>query len=112
MRRVLGLGVVVVVAAAWLTAGCASMQTTEWTGHKIAEVIKEFGPATRSVPASGGQTMYMWVREHSFPQSSWAGGPGQPSVATTTRKQITTWTFMVNADGTIVSWNRDDGGVS
>jgi len=109
MERIFGVGLAVVVAAACLVAGCASMKTTEWTGHKIDEVIKEFGPATRTVPAADGQTMYMWVREHSFPQSSWSSGPGQPTVATSSRKQITTWSFLVNQERTVVSWHRDDG---
>jgi hypothetical protein len=108
MGRISGVGLAVVVAAACLVAGCASMKTTEWTGHKIDEVIKEFGPPTRTVPTADGQTMYVWEREHSFPQSSWGGGG---TVATTSRKQLTTWSFLVNQERTIVSWHRDEGGM-
>jgi hypothetical protein len=111
MGRISGMGLAVAVAAACLVAGCASMQTTEWTGHKIDEVIKEFGPPTRTVPAAEGQTMYVWEREHSFPQSSWVSGPGGSAVATTSRKQLTTWSFLINQERTIVSWHRDEGGM-
>jgi hypothetical protein len=111
MGRISGVGVALVVAAVCLVAGCASMQTTEWTGHKIDEVIKEFGPPTHTVPASNGQTMYVWVREHSIPQSSWASGPGGSTVATTTRKQMKTWSFLVNQERTVVSWNLEEGGM-
>ncbi len=88
------------------------MQTTEWTGHKIDEVIKAFGPPSRTVPGEGGQTMYQWVREHRIPQSSWAGDPTHPTVVTTSQTQTTTWTFWVNQEGNVVSWNRQDGPLS
>jgi len=109
MGRVSAVGVALVVAAVCLVAGCATMQTTEWTGHRINEVIKEFGPATRTVPAADGQTMYVWVREHSIPRSSWGAGG---TVSTTSTTQITTWSFLVNKDGTVVSWNKDVGAMS
>ncbi len=111
MRRVLGVGLaaVLAVAAIGLTASCASTQAKEWTGKTIAEVIHEFGAPTRTVPAGDGSTMYMWVLEHSYPQGSW--GPGG-SVATTSRRQRTTWTFWVNQAGTVVSWNRQDDSLS
>jgi hypothetical protein len=78
-----------------LVCGCASMQATEWKGHKIDDVVKEFGPPTQTVPAADGETMYLWAFEHSFSQAS--------------PNQTTTWCFLVNQEGTVVSWHRDDG---
>jgi|MudIll2142460700_1097286.scaffolds.fasta_scaffold164748_3 hypothetical protein len=109
MGRISGVGLAVVVAAVCLTSGCASLQTTEWTGHKIDEAIKKFGSPDRTVPAANGQTMYVFVREYSIPRSSWWGERGQPTVQTMSQKQITTWSFLVNQERTVVSWNRDEG---
>jgi hypothetical protein len=109
MGGISGTGLAVVAAAACLACGCASTKTTEWTGHQIGEVIKEFGSPTRTVPADAGRTIYVWVREHSIPQSTWGGAPGQPSVPNKSQTQVTTWTFTVSPDGTVVSWSKDEG---
>ncbi len=90
-----------------LATGCASMQTTEWTGHRIDEVIKEFGTPDRTMPSADAKTMYVWNKASEFTTGSWSG----TSVAPTTQKRMTTWTFLVNQEGVIVSWNRQEGQV-
>jgi hypothetical protein len=75
-----------------LLCACASMRATEWKGHTVDEVIKEFGPPTQTVPAADCESMYLWVFEH--------GDPGN---------QTTTWCFLVNQERTVVSWHRDAG---
>ncbi len=82
-----------------LVCGCATMQNTEWKGHRIDDVVKEFGPPNQTVPAADGETMYLWVFEHGSP----------PGGAQSSGNQTTTWCFLVNQEGTVVSWHRDDG---
>lgn len=104
MGRISGVGLAVVVAAVCLTSGCASLQTTEWTGHKIDEAIKKFGSPDRTVPAANGQTMYVWNKVSEYTAGSWSSAPP-------TQRWMTTWTLFVSPDGTIVTWNRQESQV-
>lgn len=107
-RRHLVVLAIVVVTAVLLAAGCASTGFTEWTGHHIDEVIKKFGPPTRTVPTSDGGKMYVWEFQRSAPSSSWGSGAGGPAVVTTANNYVSTKTFWVKPDGTIASWNFSD----
>lgn len=95
------------LAAVVLVAGCASLQTTEWTGHKIDDAIKQFGTPDRTVPAANGQTMYVWNKVSEYTTGSWSG----TNAAQTTQRRMTTWTLFVSADGTIATWNRQESQV-
>jgi hypothetical protein len=108
-RSLVGLAIVVAVPVL-LAVGCASTKVTDWTGHHIEEVIKEFGPPARTVATSDGGKMYVWEFHRSAPQPSWGGGPGGPSVSTASNNYISTKTFWVRADGIILSWNANDLG--
>ncbi len=96
------------LVAVVLLAGCASMQTTEWKGQKIDEVIKEFGPPARTLTSADGKTMYEWTLRS--PASAfwgefandWGANPPGPN----NRNAPVTWRFVVNSDGIITSWNR------
>jgi hypothetical protein len=107
MGRISGTGLAAVATAACLASGCVSMMTTEWTGHKIDEAIKEFGRPDRTVPSADGKTMYVCNKTSEFTTGSWSG----TTVAPTTQRRMTTRTFFVNPDGTIVTWNRQESQV-
>ena len=95
------------LAAVVLVAGCASMQTTEWTGKKVDEAIKQFGTPDRTVPAANAQTMYVWNKVSEYTTGSWSG----TNAVQTTQRRMTTWTMFVNQDGVIVTWNRQESQV-
>jgi hypothetical protein len=106
MRRILGVGAAVVVAAACLTAGCASMKTTEWTGHKIDEVIKELGPPSHITTGEDGRKIYEWTLHRTVPEPSESvDAKGNLRNSTAWRDSLHTWSFVVREDGTIVAWN-------
>jgi hypothetical protein len=94
--------------AALLVVGCASARFTDWTGHRIDEVIKKFGPPTRTVPTSDGGRMCVWEFQRSAPASSWGAGAGGPAVVTSANNYVSTKTFWVKPDGTVASWNSSD----
>jgi hypothetical protein len=103
--RLVGLATLVAVAAL-LAVGCASTAPTDWTGHHIDEAIKKFGPPTRVLPTSDGGKMYQWIFHRSSPQPSWGG----TSVTTTSNNYTSTKTFLVRADGIILSFSANDLG--
>jgi hypothetical protein len=106
-RHLVALGIVVAVAA--LTAmGCASAKFTEWTGHHIDEVIKEFGSPTRVVPAADGGSMYVWEYQRSVADSRVEGTAQRPRVVNYLRRYTATKTFFVRPDGIVSSWNFQD----
>ena len=109
MRRRLAAVFTLVLAAAVATVmGCASTRMTDWTGHHIDEVIKEFGSPTRVVPTADGGKMYVWERERSIAEPTWSDGPGAPTVSSNVRRYTATKTFFVRPDGIVASWNFQD----
>ena len=89
---------------------CASVQrNVDWTGHKIDEVIKENGAPASVQDSTDGAKLYVWEFRHSYPFSRWStGADGQQHVETTTVNKTTRKTFLVRADGTIVSFTVTD----
>jgi hypothetical protein len=109
MRRRLAPVLTLVVAVAVLTSvGCASAKATDWTGHHIDEVIKEFGSPTRVVSTPDGGKMYVWELQRSVSEPSWGSGPGAPTVSSNVRRYTATKTFWVRPDGIVASWNLHD----
>jgi hypothetical protein len=96
---------VLVLAAAVITAGCASTSVTDWTGHHIDEVIKKFGTPARVTPTGDGGKMYVWEYQRTFADPTWgAGGTVSPNE----RRCTATRTFMVRPDGIVATWNVQD----
>ena len=110
MRRLVNrsktlLWATVLVAVVLLATGCASMQTTDWNGHHIDEVIKKFGTPTRVLPAADGGKMYVWETERSVANPAWSGGG---SVSAQEQRWKTVRTFWVRPDGIISTFNIQD----
>jgi hypothetical protein len=63
MARTASVPVVMMLAVVAAASGCASMQTTEWTGHRIDEVIAKLGPPDVFVhSAEGGKWTAFTIR--------------------------------------------------
>jgi hypothetical protein len=107
-RRLTALFPLVLALTVVTVVGCASAKFTDWTGHHIDEVIKEFGPATRVVPAADGGKMYVWEYERTTADSRVEGTAQQPRVVNYLRRYTATKTFLVRPDGIIASWNFQD----
>jgi hypothetical protein len=106
MCRTSGAAFAVAVAAAVLLApSCASTKLTDWTGHRIDEVIQEFGPPKTVTPMSNGAKMYVWEYQRTFANPSW--GP-TGSTMQNERRCTATRTFLVRPDGIVASWNMQD----
>lgn len=90
------------VGAAFLAPGCATVKTTEWTGHTIDAVIAKLGPpdCTGPVPGSTSMTRYLWLRLHWVPVGTpdSAGGTLERSV------DVEVWVFIVSPEGFILDW--------
>ena len=99
VQRVMG---VVVLVLGLMAAGCASTKTTQWTGHRIDEVIAKLGPpdCTGPVPPGAVMTRYVWVRRIDAPPDA---NPLLLSRAPD-KSKIETWIFLVSPDGVIVDW--------
>ena len=107
-----GIGTAVAfLLAAGLTAGCATTSPSDWTGHRIDEVIKEFGKPTGSYLTGEGRTMYVWTRRFAVVEKDVMDLPGSgghfqvPGVG----EHSLTWRFLVNPDGTVAGWSRQGG---
>lgn len=96
---------VLVLAAAIVTAGCASTGVTDWTGHHIDEVIKKFGTPTRVTATPDGGKMYVWETERSVANPVWGAGG---TVSAQEQRWTTVRTFSVRPDGIISSFNIKD----
>ncbi len=99
------LGAVAVAVLTVLASGCASMKFTDWTGHRIDEVITQFGAPTRITPTSDGGKFYVFEYVHSISEPSW--GPSG-AVVTTERRCTASRSFMVRSDGIVASWNQTE----
>ena len=102
MGRVSGVVLAAVVAVVCLASGCATMKTTEWTDHRIDEVIAKLGPpdCTGPVPGSTLMTRYLWLRLH------WV--PSGPPESLEHSVDLEVWVFLVSPEGFILDWAYKD----
>ena len=92
-----------VAMAALVTTNCASMRSTDWTNHKISEVIRKLGrPAEiRRYPHS---TVYVWNETKTTLYSTF-GGSSDPHGGFDTDPYCVSWRFSVDQDGTITNFS-------
>ena len=105
------VAVVATVAVIALVAGsCASMtKKEEWTGRKIDEAIAKLGTPSTVTPGENGQKTYVWMLHRSMPvQNVSYDSQGNPVYHTVYRDSVHTWTFGVDASGTITTWDHND----
>ena len=99
----------VFIAIALLAGGaCSSMgRSKNWQGRKLSEAIAEFGTPSQILPAENGQKYYVWRIHHQgiIPRTE-LNSAGQPVERDMRYDSIVTWTFLVDKDGTILSFAR------
>ncbi len=97
-------------AVAVLAVSCASMtQKEEWTGRKIDEAVAKLGTPSHVTPGENGEKTYVWMIHRSVPDQRTEFDPnGVPRTYTGSHDSVHIWTFVVNADGIITSWNHEE----
>lgn len=90
-----------------LAGACASMTAKEqWVGRPIAAAIDKLGTPSNVIPGDDGSKTYVWLLHRSVPtQTVSFDAQGNPVYGTAYRDSVRTWTFAVDASGTIVTWN-------
>ncbi len=87
-----------------LGAACATMQSTNWTGHRISEVVKKLGQPTE-ITRSGDAAVYVWKEPRTSVQST--TGFDQPHNGVDTSAYVQVWRFSVDANGRITRYSME-----
>ena len=110
-----GLKTIVLVATtvaivALALGSCASMtKKEEWTGRKIDEAIAKLGTPSTVTPGESGEKTYVWRLHRSVPvQTVTYDSRGVPISHTSYRDSVHSYTFHVDASGTITSWDHNE----
>src|SRR5512135_706096 len=98
-----------VAALALLTPGCATMQSTDWTGHDISEVIRRLGQPTDVHRAPAG-TVYLFKEIRTTTEST--PSISDPHDGFETRPYYRVWRFSVDANGKVTSYEVEKRGWS
>lgn len=106
MRRASSVGAgISLAAAAALDPGCATVESTDWAGHEIAEVVKQLGPPKATIPG-GGLTVSAWDRETEVVQS--LRTTINPDGGFETPAYCKRWILLVDREGTITEVRIDN----
>ncbi len=89
---------------ALLAAGCATMQSTDWTGHRISEVVTRLGRPTQVTRTDDGAT-YVWKQTRSTVRAN--KGFAEPHDGFDTTAYTLVWRFSVDSDGRITSYSME-----
>lgn len=108
--RTLVLVAFTVAVVAVCAGSCASMtRKEEWTGRKIDEALAKLGTPSTVTPGENGQKAYVWMLHRSVPvQDVSYDSMGNPIYHTVYRDSVHTYTFYVDASGTITSWDHNE----
>jgi len=109
MRRGVMVCAALVVMALFAASCTSMMKKEEWTGRKIDEAIAKLGTPSHVTPGENGQKTYVWMLHRQVPDQRVAfDSAGAPRTSTGSRDSVHTWTFIVGADGIIITWTHDE----
>ncbi len=90
-------------------AACATMQSTDWTGRDISEVIRRLGEPTQVHRAPVG-TVYLFKEIRTTTEST--PSISDPHDGFETRPYYRVWRFSVDANGKVTSYEVEKRGWS